>query len=65
MVENNENEQEMEGNCWYDEEICSDHVLGGVLEKGPPGLRRLLPVANRKSGILLCGDMPRVLFLLL
>jgi hypothetical protein len=39
MVENQEDEEEFEGNCWDKEEVYGDEVLGMVVEKGAPGLR--------------------------
>lgn len=46
MVENHEDEQELERNRWNDKEICRNQVLSVIPEKGPPGLRRWLPVPD-------------------
>ena len=38
MVENQEDEEELEGHRWDEEEVYGDEVLGMVVEKGAPGL---------------------------
>jgi len=37
MVENQEDEEELEGHRWDEEEVCGREVLGVVREKCPPG----------------------------
>lgn len=50
MVENDEDEQELECNCWDDEEVCRNRLLGVVVEKRPPGLRRKIAVPHNVFG---------------
>ena len=50
VVENQEDEEELEGHCWDEEEVCGREVLGVVREKCPPGLRGRFAVSGHVFG---------------
>ena len=54
MLENHEDEQELEGNRWNEEEICRDQVLSVILEKGSPGLGGRFPVPDQYLATVAC-----------
>ena len=50
MRQNQKNEEQTEGRRGNHKEICRDQFLGMILQKGPPGLRGWLAVANHVLG---------------
>ena len=50
MVEDQEDEEDLEGHRWDEEEVYGDEVLGMVVEKGAPGLRGRFAVPDQVFG---------------